>query len=107
MSVERKGERDGKMPTYIYVCRRCRHSFERFQKIVDEPVKRCPECGAKVERVITGGGGILFRGEGFYCTDYRSEKYKEEARKEGSVEKKGDESSASSDGAKDKETGSR
>jgi putative FmdB family regulatory protein len=80
------------MPTYMYVCKRCSHSFERFQKISDDPVKRCPQCGAKVERVITGGGGILFKGEGFYCTDYRSEEYKKKARSESSEnsEKSGD-----------------
>ncbi len=88
------------MPTYSYVCSRCEHTFERFQKMTDKPVKKCPECGSKVERLITGGGGIIFKGDGFYCTDYRSESYKEAARRDSS-----DDSSsrdASSSGAKEK-----
>ncbi len=92
------------MPTYIYVCDRCGHSFERFQKMIDKPVKKCPECNSKVHRLITGGGGILFKGDGFYCTDYRSEQYKEAARKETSADSKVESSSKSSDGGKDKES---
>jgi len=68
--------------------------------MTDKPVKKCPECGSKVERLITGGGGIIFKGDGFYCTDYRSESYKEAARRDSS-----DDSSsrdASSSGAKEK-----
>jgi len=64
--------------------------------MTDKPVKKCPNCGSKVERLITGGGGVLFKGEGFYCTDYRSEQYKEEARKEASSENDGNKSSESS-----------
>ncbi len=74
------------MPTYIYVCGKCEHRFERFQGMSDKPVKKCPECGSKVERLITGGGGIIFKGDGFYCTDYRSESYKEAARKDSSAD---------------------
>jgi len=70
------------MPTYIYACKKCSHTFERIQKMVDKPVKTCPQCGARVERLITGGGGVLFRGAGFYSTDYRSERYKAEEKKE-------------------------
>ena len=73
------------MPTYRYVCRRCRTPFERFQKRTDKPTRKCPECGGRAEREITGGGGILFKGEGFYCTDYRSEEYKRASRKESSA----------------------
>ncbi len=93
----------GKMPTYIYVCSQCGYSFERFQKMIDKPVKKCPECKSKVNRLITGGGGILFKGNGFYCTDYRSEQYKEAARKETSVESKETSSSTSSTSGKDKD----
>jgi putative FmdB family regulatory protein len=74
------------MPTYIYVCRNCESTFERFQKMIDKPIKKCPDCGFKVERLITGGGGVIFKGNGFYCTDYRSDQYKEEARKDSSAE---------------------
>ena len=91
------------MPTYIYVCTDCDARFERFQKISEKPVKKCPDCGSKVERLITGGGGVLFKGDGFYITDYRSSQYKEEARKEASSEssnKKGTESSGSEKGEK-------
>jgi predicted nucleic acid-binding Zn ribbon protein len=65
--------------------------------MIDKPVKKCPECGSKVSRLITGGGGILFKGEGFYCTDYRSKQYKEAAKKESSLESKGSTSSKSPD----------
>lgn len=60
------------MPTYEYVCDACEHRFERFQKISDEPVKTCPECGKpKARRLISPGAGLLFKGSGFYATDYR------------------------------------
>jgi putative FmdB family regulatory protein len=73
------------MPTYEYECPKCGHRFEKFQEISDPPVKTCPKCrGRKVKRLIGTGAGILFRGKGFYQTDYRSESYKREARKEAS-----------------------
>lgn len=59
------------MPTYDYECKRCGHRFERFQRITDESVPCCPECGAETERIITGGAGLIFKGPGFYATDYR------------------------------------
>ena len=58
------------MPTYEYECERCGHRFERFQSITDEPVKRCPQCRGKVRRLLSGGAGFLFKGSGFYITDY-------------------------------------
>jgi putative FmdB family regulatory protein len=70
------------MPTYEYECEKCHHLFEQFQKITDEPLKTCPVCGAKVKRLISGGGGLLFKGNGFYITDHRSESYKRKAREE-------------------------
>ena len=72
------------MPTYEYVCRACRHEFERFQPITSSPVRTCPKCGRKrVERKIGIGAAVLFKGGGFYETDYRSESYRktEEAEK--------------------------
>lgn len=69
------------MPTYEYRCPEG-HTFEVFQKMSDDPVARCPECGADAERLISGGAGFLFKGEGFYITDYRSEDYKKKASKE-------------------------
>jgi len=58
------------MPTYDYRCDDCGKSFERFQKMSDEPLKQCPECGGHVKRLVGGGSGIIFKGSGFYCTDY-------------------------------------
>ncbi len=60
------------MPTYEYRCKACGHEFERFQKISDRPVRTCPECKKRrVERLISTGGGVVFKGSGFYATDYR------------------------------------
>ena len=67
------------MPTYDYECTKCGHRFEVFQSMKDEPKKRCPECKGKVQRLISGGAGILFKGSGFYQTDYRSDGYKKAA----------------------------
>ena len=66
------------MPTYDYECS-AGHRFEIFQKMSDEPVSECPECGAASERKISGGAGFLFKGDGFYITDYRSDDYKKKA----------------------------
>ncbi|HOX07632.1 MAG TPA: zinc ribbon domain-containing protein [Planctomycetota bacterium] len=68
------------MPTYEYRCKTCQHTFEQFQSITAKPVRRCPECGKGVERLIGTGAGIIFRGSGFYCTDYRSDSYREKAK---------------------------
>lgn len=59
------------MPTYEYKCEKCGHLFEKFQGISEEPVKHCPECEGKVKRLISPGAGLIFRGAGFYQTDYR------------------------------------
>ena len=68
------------MPTYEYECPDCGVAFERFQSITDRPVRRCPECGKrKVRRLLGAGAGIIFRGSGFYQTDYRSSEYKAKA----------------------------
>jgi putative FmdB family regulatory protein len=66
------------MPTYEYRCPEG-HEFEVFQRISDEPGATCPECGAAAERMISAGAGFLFKGEGFYITDYRSKEYKEKS----------------------------
>jgi len=71
------------MPTYEYRCKACGHEFERFQSMTDQPVKTCPVCGKRqVQRLIGTGAGIIFKGNGFYCTDYRSESYRKSAKKE-------------------------
>ncbi len=69
------------MPTYEYRCPHG-HEFELFQRMSDEPVAPCPECGESSERQLSGGAGFLFKGSGFYITDYRSPEYKEKASKE-------------------------
>ena len=59
------------MPTYEYKCTACGHTFEKFQSIMAEPIKRCPVCGkAKAKRLISAGAGLIFKGSGFYITDY-------------------------------------
>ena len=64
------------MPTYEYKCDACGHAFERFQPITSQPIRKCPECGkAKVRRLIGTGAGMIFKGSGFYITDYRSDSY--------------------------------
>ena len=92
------------MPTYEYVCDKCGHRFDQFQSISAQPLTVCPEnvCPqkrwgkGKVKRAISGGAGLIFKGSGFYITDYRSEKYKEAARK--------DSTPASTSGSGDKKT---
>ena len=64
------------MPTYDYECQKCGHAFEAFQQMSAEPLKKCPECKGKVKRLLGTGAGLLFKGSGFYETDYRSESYK-------------------------------
>ena len=59
------------MPTYEYECRSCKHRFEEFQSITEEPIKKCPKCGKSVRRLFGGGMGIIFKGSGFYTTDYK------------------------------------
>jgi putative FmdB family regulatory protein len=70
------------MPTYEYECKKCGHRFEEFQNITDPPLRRCPRCKGRVRRLIGTGAGIIFKGEGFYATDYRTRSYKEQARKD-------------------------
>ena len=68
------------MPTYDYVCEACDHAFELFQSMKDEAKRKCPECGRlKLRRLIGPGAAIMFKGSGFYKTDYRSESYKKAA----------------------------
>lgn len=95
------------MPTYEYECPKCGKTFEVFQSMKDEPLKTCPnkKCKGKVKRLIGTGAGLIFKGSGFYITDYRSEGYKQAAKKDsgaspaasGGGESKGGESKKSSD----------
>ncbi|MEX1256094.1 MAG: FmdB family zinc ribbon protein [Gemmatimonadota bacterium] len=70
------------MPTYEYRCPKG-HEFELFQRMSDEPRARCPTCGAAAARLLSSGAGFLFKGEGFYITDSRSEDYRKAAKSEG------------------------
>ena len=83
------------MPTYEYICEKCGHEFEAVQSMSAKALKICPEdsCAQKkwgrgrVKKKISGGGGLLFKGTGFYITDYRSEKYKDSAKKDSAAPK--------------------
>ena len=71
------------MPTYDYECDACGHHFELFQSMKDLPIKKCPACKkSKARRLIGAGAGIIFKGSGFYCTDYRSSTYSDAAKKD-------------------------
>jgi putative FmdB family regulatory protein len=88
------------MPTYEYKCDACGHQFERFQSITAAPIKRCPQCGkAKVRRLISTGAGLIFKGSGFYITDYRDKSYTDKAKAESG--------SASTDGKAETKTDSK
>ena len=90
------------MPTYEYECAACGHEFEKFQSITAKPVRRCPRCGKlKVRRLIGAGAALIFKGSGFYATDYRSEEYKSKAKSEKSESTKSATDSKSSDSKKD------
>ena len=85
------------MPTYDYECDACQHTWELFQKITEDPVKSCPACKKRKARRLFGtGAAIMFKGSGFYETDYRSESYKKGADKDkkSSSESSGDASSS-------------
>ena len=69
------------MPTYQYRCP-IGHEFERFEKMSGRPRTKCPQCGRAAVRIISGGAGLIFKGSGFYITDYRSKAYQEAAKKE-------------------------
>ena len=89
------------MPTYEYKCANG-HVFERFQRMTEPPIGTCPECGAAAERLLSAGVGLLFKGSGFYITDYRSESYKKAAEAESgtSGEKKPADSKPAEGGSK-------
>ena len=73
----------GNMPTYEYECNACGHKFDVFQNITEKPLRRCPECKRlKARRLIGRGAGIIFKGSGFYQTDYRSEGYNKRMKEE-------------------------
>lgn len=81
------------MPTYEYRCPECGNEFEKFGRMSDPPVTECPSCHAEAQRKISGGAGLVFKGSGFYITDYRGEGYKKAAESD----KSGGSSSSSSE----------
>jgi putative FmdB family regulatory protein len=95
------------MPTYDYVCEKCGHSFEYVQSMNDEKLTDCPleECDGKVKRLLGTGAGIIFKGGGFYETDYRSDSYKSGAKKESESSKPKESKSDSSARPKKSDSG--
>ncbi|NQU76389.1 MAG: zinc ribbon domain-containing protein [Planctomycetes bacterium] len=82
------------MPTYEYECESCKHAFEKFQQITASSIRKCPACGRhKLRRLAGVGGGVIFKGSGFYQTDYRSDGYKKDA----AADKTGAQSGAKAD----------
>jgi putative FmdB family regulatory protein len=98
------------MPTYEYVCSKCGHEFEKFQSMMDQPLAVCPKelCArkkwgkGKVTKKISAGAGLIFKGSGFYITDYRSDKYKEAAKKDSAASKPAEAKPAESKSAESK-----
>ena len=95
------------MPTYEYHCPDCQRNFEEFQSITAKPIQKCPHCrGNKVKRLIGSGSALIFKGNGFYQTDYRSDSYNKAAKSEkesssSSSEKSGESKSETKSGSKD------
>jgi len=98
------------MPTYEYACAKCGHEFEKFQSMADKPLTVCPKelCDqkkwgkGKVTKKISAGAGLIFKGSGFYITDYRSDKYKEAAKKDSAASKPAESKPAESKPAESK-----
>lgn len=93
------------MPTYEYRCVNG-HAFEKFQRMSDAPVDTCPECGGVAERLLSPGAGLLFKGSGFYITDYRSDSYKKAAEKDTGGSTKSDSAAKADSGSKGSSSGS-
>ena len=84
------------MPTYEYRCAECGNEFEQFGRMSDPPVQECPNCHAQAQRKISGGAGLVFKGSGFYITDYRGEGYKKAAESDKAPSSSGGESKSES-----------
>lgn len=92
------------MPTYEYACQKCGHQFEQFQSMRDEPLKKCPKCGKTgVKRLLGTGAGLIFKGSGFYITDYKN---KGTGKKEGGESKGGESKSGESKSSESKSSSS-
>lgn len=94
------------MPTYEYRCLACGIQFDQFQSITADPLQECPQCTGQVKRLIGAGAALIFKGSGFYATDYRSENYKESEKKDSESSSDSQKDSKSSD-AKSSKSGSK
>ncbi len=70
------------MPTYEYQCQKCQRRLEKYQSITARPLTKCPTCAGRLKRLMGSGSGFLFKGSGFYTTDYRSKSYQEAKKKD-------------------------
>ena len=91
------------MPTYQYRCTECGYEFEEFQSMTEDAIEVCPACKGKTRRLISGGAGLIFKGSGFYITDYRDKSYKSAAEKD----KPGSSSSSTSSSSTSKSSDSK
>ncbi len=86
------------MPTYEYICEKCGYQFEKFQSITARSLRKCPQCKEQgLKRLIGTGAGVIFKGSGFYQTDYRSESYKKAQQQETKADTKTDTKSEKKD----------
>jgi putative FmdB family regulatory protein len=88
------------MPTYEYECQKCGHRFDEFQSMTAKPLQRCPKCRGKLKRLIGAGAGLLFKGSGFYTTDYRKPGYQEKRKSDSSAGESGGGGAAKPDAGK-------
>ncbi|MBN1696252.1 MAG: zinc ribbon domain-containing protein [Spirochaetales bacterium] len=88
------------MPTYEYECKECRFRFEKFQSIKDEPLSVCPKCKGSLRRLIGSGLGIIFKGSGFYSTDYKKSSFQADSGDNNSSQKKNPEKKSDTEKAK-------
>ena len=92
------------MPTYEYECQYCKEKFEVFQKMTEPLITKCIKCNGQAKRLFSPGGGLIFKGSGFYITDYRSKDYKERTKKEESSQVKKEEKKKDSPKAASKDS---
>ena len=90
------------MPTYEYQCKTCRHLFDVFQSMNDKPVRKCPVCGGEVKKLISPGAGLIFKGSGFYITDYKKKESVKKKHVGNAVKKETTEEKKSTEKQKDK-----
>ena len=96
------------MPTYDYRCKACGHELELFQSMTERPKRKCPSCGKNsLERLIGAGGGLLFKGSGYYQTDYRSQSYTDGAKADKAAQSAGGAKKESTGGDKKSDAGSK